>query len=50
MKLYLYAKVEKMNEFNQKFIELYQEGNIDKLLEFNRQLDVMAKLYKVKYV
>lgn len=48
--LYFYAKVEKMNEFNQKFIELYQEGNIDKLLEFNRQLDVMAKLYKVKYV
>jgi len=48
--LYFYAKVEKMNEFNQKFIELYQEGNVDKLFQFNRQLEVMAQLYKVKYV
>ncbi len=48
--LYFYAKVEKMNEFNQKFIELYQEDNVDKLFEFNKQLEVMAQLYKVKYV
>lgn len=48
--LYFYAKVEKMNEFNQKFIELYQESNVDKLFEFNRQLEIMTRLYKVKYV
>lgn len=48
--LYFYANVEKMNQFNLKFMELYQEGNVDKLSEFNRQLETMAEIYNVKYV
>lgn len=48
--LYFIAKVDKMNYFNKMFIDLYQEGNIDKLLNFNQQLETMAQLYKVEYV
>ncbi|MDE6182793.1 MAG: GTP pyrophosphokinase family protein [Eubacteriales bacterium] len=48
--LYFLGKVEKMNEFNKEFIDLYQEDNLEKLFEFNRRLEMMAQLYKVKYL
>lgn len=48
--LYFYANVEKMNQFNLKFMELYQEGNVEKLSEFNRQLETMAEIYNVKFI
>lgn len=37
-KLSLVTSVEKMSEFNYQFLQLYQEGNILKLAEFNEQL------------
>lgn len=45
--LYYIGKIDKMNDFNREFIELYQEENIEKLFEFNRILEIMAQLYKV---
>ncbi len=38
-KLSLHISMEEMSEFNYQFLELYQEGNIDKLSEFNAQLE-----------
>ncbi len=48
--LYYVAKVDKMNQFNMQFIELYQEGNLEKLFSFNKQLKIMAELYKVRFI
>lgn len=48
--LYYVAKVDKMNEFNKEFIEIYQEDNIEKLVEFSKKLDTMANIYKVQYI
>lgn len=47
--LYFVGKVDKMNEFNKEFIDLYHEDNLEKLFEFNRRLEMLAQLYKVKY-
>lgn len=48
--LYYIGKIEKMNQFNREFIDLYQEGDIDKLFNFNNKLETMANLYKVSYM
>ncbi len=48
--LYYIGKVEKVNEFNKEFINLYQEDDLEKLFEFNRKLEMMAQLYKVRYL
>lgn len=45
--LYFVAKLEEMNEINKEFIFLWNEGDIDKLKEFNDKLNVMAELYRV---
>lgn len=47
--LYYVAKMEKVNWFNKKFIDLYEEDNIDKLFEFNQELEVLVQIYKVEY-
>lgn len=36
---------EQMSEYNYQFLQLYQEGNIDKLSEFNEQLNDLNKEY-----
>ncbi|MCD7854114.1 MAG: GTP pyrophosphokinase family protein [Clostridiales bacterium] len=48
--LYYIAKVEKMSAFNRKFIEIYQNGNLEELRDFSQKLQTMARLYKVEYV
>lgn len=48
--LYFHAGVEKMNQFNIRFTELCQEGSVEKLAEFNKELETMAEIYKVKYM
>jgi putative GTP pyrophosphokinase len=48
--LYFHAGVENMNRFNLRFTELCQEGNVEKLSDFNKELETMAEIYKVKYV
>ncbi len=48
--LYYHAGVEQMNRFNLRFTELCQEGSVEKLADFNRELETMADIYKVKYV
>ncbi len=45
-KLYYVAKLDKMDSINKKFFDLYQEGNVEKLYEFNEQLNVMSEIYK----
>lgn len=44
-KLSLHISMEKMSEYNYQFLQLYQEGNIDKLSEFNAQLEDLNKEY-----
>jgi hypothetical protein len=48
--LYFNAGVDRMNQFNIRFAELCQEYNVEKLFEFNKELETMAELYKVRYV
>ncbi len=45
-KLYFTAKLETVNAYNAQFIELYQADDLERLIEFNRQLKVLAELYK----
>jgi hypothetical protein len=47
--LYTYASLDKMNEFNKKFLVLCQEDSLEKYVEFNNQLETIAKIYNVKY-
>ncbi len=47
-KLHNDVKLDNINELNKAFIELYQEDNLDKLLEFKQQIRVMANLYKLE--
>jgi putative GTP pyrophosphokinase len=48
--LYFNAGVDRMNQFNIRFTELCQDYNVEKLFEFNKELETMAELYKVRYV
>lgn len=48
--LYFHAGVEDMNRFNIRFTELCQDGNVEELAEFNKELETMAEIYKVKYI
>ncbi len=41
--LYNSPNVKNKNEYNYQFINLYQEGNIDKLREFNAELETLLK-------
>ena len=45
--LYFKAKLEEMDEINRKFSDIWEEGDIDKLKEFNQQLNIMAEMYRV---
>lgn len=45
--LYFEVKLEKANELNAQFMELYEEGSLEKLAEFNRMLKVILNLYKM---
>ena len=46
-KLHFSAKVEEVTSLNSQFFELYEEGDISKLIEFDRQLKVMRDLYRI---
>lgn len=48
--LYYFEKIEKMQDFNKEFLDIYQEDNLEKLLKFNEKLKTMARLYKVEYI
>jgi len=48
-KLYNVAEIEKVNELNREFIEIYQLNDLDKLLMFKERIKVMADIYKVRY-
>nr|WP_317358781.1 GTP pyrophosphokinase family protein [uncultured Tyzzerella sp.] len=48
--LYYIGKMEEMNQFNREFIDLYQEGDIEKLYKFNNKLQVMANIYKIDHI
>ncbi|MGN1318319.1 MAG: GTP pyrophosphokinase family protein [Lachnospirales bacterium] len=43
--LSLHISADQMSEFNYQFLQLYQEGNIQKLSEFNSQLTDLIKEY-----
>lgn len=45
--LYFVAKLEEMDYLNKEFIDLWEEGDIEKLRTFNEQLNIMAELYRV---
>ncbi|MBO8434809.1 MAG: GTP pyrophosphokinase family protein [Tyzzerella sp.] len=44
--LYFNAKVEEMDEINRKFVDLWEEGDLDRLREFNQQLNIMTEVYR----
>lgn len=48
--LYYKADVEEMGSIQQKFMDLWQEGDLASLQQFNQQLDTMAELYRVQSI
>ncbi|MBS4960193.1 MAG: GTP pyrophosphokinase family protein [Clostridiales bacterium] len=44
--LYHVAKFEDVDDLNKKFIDLFEEGDIEKLKQFNEQLNIMTELYR----
>jgi putative GTP pyrophosphokinase len=48
--LYHVAKLEKVNELNREWIDLYQDCNLDQMNEFHEKLKTIAKMYKVEHV
>lgn len=45
--LYFVARIDDMDKINKQFVDLWEEGDVDKLRDFNDQLNVMAELYRV---
>lgn len=45
--LYFVAKLDEMDKLNKQFIDMWEEGDVDKLKQFNEQLNIMAELYRV---
>lgn len=48
-KLHFMVKFDKANDLNRQFLEIYEEGNIERLSGFNERLDMMAKLYNIQH-
>lgn len=48
--LYYHANINEMCEIQQKFMNLWEEGDILKLQQFNQQLDIMTELYRVQSI
>jgi len=48
--LYYVAKLEKVNELNREFIDIYQGCDMQKLTEFNNKLKAIAKFHKLEYI
>lgn len=46
--LYYHANIDQMTEIQQKFMKLWEEGDVYKLKQFNEQLDIMAEFYRVQ--
>ena len=46
-KLHYAANLEEVTELNERFFTLYEEGDLERLLEFGRQLKVMRELYRI---
>ncbi len=40
-----FLRIERINDLNAQFIEIFDEGKLDKLREFNEQLKIMAQPY-----
>ena len=44
-KLHFKIKFDKANDLNRQFLEIYEECNLERLVEFNNQLNTIARLY-----
>lgn len=49
-KLHSIAKIENINQINKDFIVTYSEGNLEELIEFDKQVKIMVELYNLKHV
>jgi len=47
-KLHFKIKFDKVNDLNRQFLEIYEECNLERLVEFNNQLNTIARLYSVE--
>ena len=48
--LHYVARLDRVNELNKQFFELYAEDDLEKLNRFNQQLKVMVETHKVQFV
>ena len=46
--LYSSARINNIEELNAKFLSLYEQDDLEKLLEFKRQLEILSDLYQVE--
>jgi putative GTP pyrophosphokinase len=48
--LYFVAKLEKVNELNREFIDIYMDFDLGRLRKLNEKLKVIAQIYNVEYL
>ena len=49
-KLYTSTQINNIEELNARFLMLYEQDDLEKLLEFKKQLETLSDLYQVKYI
>jgi putative GTP pyrophosphokinase len=47
-KLHFQVKFDKANDLNRQFMEIYEEGNLERLIGFNNQLNTIARVYSAE--
>ena len=45
--LYFKLHIDEADNINRRFIDLYEDGDINKLKDFNEQLNIVAEMYRV---
>ncbi|MEA4967697.1 MAG: hypothetical protein VB048_06225, partial [Bacteroidaceae bacterium] len=45
--LYFKLHIDEADSINRRFIDLYEDGDINKLKDFNEQLNIVAEMYRV---
>ena len=47
--LYASARINNIEELNARFLAIYEQDNLEMLLEFKRQLEILSDLYQVEF-
>ena len=48
--LYTSARINNIEELNARFLSLYEQDDLEKLLDFKRQLEILSDLYQISFI